>query len=149
MADDRGFFFACYGCGFVFPRDLKSYVKVKKVDSLRCPLCKFDIPKVVDHLCDTGYMCPSCSNILEYTDYPHHGTMKVKLHTTTDYFHGICPNCKTDDEGWGKRNLGEKIWVEEGGRVVLPLVCNSCGYRDVVKIGTYNHKRPEILLDWP
>ena len=119
-------------------------------EDITCPKCNIDVTKTSENLSEHGYMCPSCMAILEYTDYPHHGSMKVQVIATTDYFHGVCPNCKSEEsDEHGMMVLGEVIWIEEDGKVVLPLECQYCGYRDAVKIATHNHRRPTIRTEYP
>ena len=144
-ADNMGYFLPCWNCGFIFPafnqKEMQKYRKVKEIEALICPLCNTQNPKV-PHISDIGYSCIKCGKYLEYTDYPHHGSGDVKVFSTSDYFYGKCPNCKIEEK-YGKMTLGSKIWVEDG-KVVLPLECQECGYRDTVKISTSNHRRPEI-----
>lgn len=135
--DDKGIFFPCYRCGFIFPKnhkDREEYWYKKEVEALICPKCGLVVSKTPSNFTfgDTGYLCPTCLKILEYHGYPHHGSGSVKVRATTDYFHGVCPNCKPEN-GHGMMVLGEQIWVEDNGKVVLPLVCRNCGYRDAVK----------------
>ncbi len=143
-SNEDGTFYPCYDCGYIFPYYNSNLWYEKTVDCLICPKCGFKVSKTDENLSRIGYLCPTCQKILEYTGYPHHGTGNVKLQITTDYFHGQCPNCK-DSETYGMMVLGEQIWVEDSGRVVLPLVCRRCGYRDAVKIATDNRKEPKIL----
>ncbi len=155
QATKEGFFFPCFECGYVYSRNpQKTKFQIKKVDGLICPKCRITISKTQENLSlsNVGYMCPSCLSFLEYTGYPHHGSMEVQVISTTDYFHGKCPNCKPEDgidSKWGMMVLGDQIWVEDEGKLVLPLVCTNCGYRDTIKIGTLSGRRPKILTKWP
>lgn len=138
------YFFACSDCGHIFPSDNRDLWYTREIDVLVCPKCNLEVPMLAGSLSPIGYSCGRCNSILEYCNYPHHGTGNVELHVGGDYFQGICPNC-TSDENYGLMELGEQVWVEECGRVVLPLVCLNCGYRDAVKLKAYNGKRPTIL----
>lgn len=145
-SNEEGYFYPCYNCGYIFPYENSNMWYKKTVDCLICPKCNNKVSKTNENLARIGYLCPTCDKIIEYTNYPHHGTLNLKLNVTTDYFHGICPNCKEDDsEEYGMMVLGEQIWVEDNGKVVLPLVCRNCGYRDAVKIRTDSRNAPKIL----
>lgn len=144
-ADEEGKFWACF-CGHVFPRDLDNLWDEKMVDGLECPVCQEEVSKTGPNFTwsGTGFACPKGHGVLEYVSYPSHGSGKVKVHSTTDYFHGECPNCKPD-KGYGMMILGDQIWVEPDGRVILSLFCRNCGYRDTIKMHTEDgHPAPKV-----
>jgi len=147
---ENGVFYPCYNCSFIFPKDRKRYWHKKEIEALLCPKCNILVPKTQSNFTynGVGYLCPTCHNFLEYCSYPHHGSCDIELKVTTDYFHGVCPKCR-DGERYGMMVLGEQIWVECGGKVVLPLVCKNCGYRDAVKIASHNRKNVKILTNPP
>jgi len=140
----EGVFYPCYNCkSHIFPHPNKDLWHPKIVDALICPKCEIEVPKTQANYSGIGYRCCNCFSYLEYDNYPHHGTQKIKLMATTDYFHGICPNC-TDDKSHGMMILGKQVWIEDSGKVVLALECSRCGYRDAVKIKC-NTGRVKIL----
>lgn len=143
---DKDYVYTCSDCGHLFPAKPDKLWERKEIESLVCPVCDISVPKISSNKTYIGYICSSCGTPLEYIDWPHHGTGEVEVRETTDYFHGVCPNCKDETKNeYSMMVLGDKIWVENSGRVVLSLVCKRCGYRDAVKIK--NEERKPMILD--
>ena len=102
---------------------------------LVCPECKTEIEKTNDNLTYQGYACYECNSVLEYIDYPSHGTTddSLKLVKTTDYFHARHHDCK------GMMVMGNKLVIRKENNMsilLIPLECKECGYRDLIKIPT-------------
>ena len=137
----RDILFFCNECGHIYTKeelDAGNLWVNREELALICPKCNFIVSQTSENKSEIGYICPECGGILEYTANPTHGSGKVKVKNTTDYFHGICPNCITEDGSYGAMILQGEIFVGESnevkGRLSLPLECQRCGYRDAVKI---------------
>ena len=117
-----------------------------------CPKCKINVSMTQENLRldNTCYMCSQCKMPLAYPLPHHHGSGKIEIRKTTDYFHGVCPNCKTDKD-YGMMVLRGEIIVGESaelrGILILPLKCRRCGYEDAIKIATANNEPIEIEFE--
>lgn len=146
--------FFCHDCGYIFSEEeLDKNWKNREELALICPKCDYVVSRSTENKAYQGYMCPKCSSVLEYFKNRNHGSGKVKVRSTTDYFHGMCPNCRLEnDERYGMMVLQGEIIIgsSEGckGRLRLPLECQNCGYRDVVKIATPLGRDKEIKITY-
>lgn len=151
--DENNHIFHCYECGYIFDKDTKNWQsKSIEVTAYVCPKCNELVTKTPANFAseDVGYMCPKCHIILAYYKLQKHGSGKIDVKSTTDYFHGICPNCKTEKD-YGMMILRGEVIVgyskDVRGRLIIPLKCQRCGYEDTIKIATSNHNQIKLEFE--